>query len=121
MWTPKNVSPNGGVVSHQTSDSEICFLSKPAQQWKGGKPQRRSAEACRAGNSYEREQFQPGPKRMYLKLFTELYLLPNCPVYAEECLFRSVLVTLIFSSAHTLRRFGGGEEEATEYHGERKK
>ncbi|XP_070712607.1 UPF0193 protein EVG1 [Pempheris klunzingeri] len=37
--------------------------SKPVQKHLSGKPQRRSAESCRSGNSYVREKFHPGPTR----------------------------------------------------------
>ncbi|XP_041822667.1 UPF0193 protein EVG1 [Chelmon rostratus] len=38
-------------------------ISKPVQKRLLGKPQRRSAESCRSGNSYIREKFCPGPTR----------------------------------------------------------
>ncbi|XP_070773570.1 UPF0193 protein EVG1 [Enoplosus armatus] len=37
--------------------------SKSVQKRLPGKPQRRSAESCRSGNSYVREKFHPGPTR----------------------------------------------------------
>lgn len=36
------------------------------------KPQRRSAEACRSGNTYVREQYHPGPSSVFFKLTTLL-------------------------------------------------
>ncbi|KAM8878398.1 UPF0193 protein EVG1 isoform 3-T3 [Spinachia spinachia] len=37
------------------------------------KPQRRSAEACRLGNSYVREKYHPGPTSVFIELNTETW------------------------------------------------
>ncbi|XP_013856576.1 UPF0193 protein EVG1 [Austrofundulus limnaeus] len=51
-------------TSPQTSDpSASSSWSKPARVSLPAKTQRRSAESCRSGNSYEREMFRPGPTR----------------------------------------------------------
>ncbi|XP_054896806.1 UPF0193 protein EVG1 [Poeciliopsis prolifica] len=46
-----------------TSASEKATASKPAYQSKPRRNVKRNAEACRAGKSYEREMFHPGPYR----------------------------------------------------------
>lgn len=42
--------------------------SKPVQKCPAWRPQRRTADSCRSGNSYIREQFCPGPTSMSFKL-----------------------------------------------------
>ncbi|MED6248346.1 hypothetical protein ATANTOWER_031892 [Ataeniobius toweri] len=51
---------HGAVLPQTTNPGPSSPLSKSAQP---GKSKRRSAESCRAGNSYERETFHPGPIR----------------------------------------------------------
>ncbi|KAM9857690.1 UPF0193 protein EVG1 [Aulostomus maculatus] len=54
--------PSLSLMAGPTSlASDIQF--KPSTGVVSGRPQRRSADACRAGNSYVRERFQPSPKR----------------------------------------------------------
>uniref|UniRef100_A0A3Q3Q2U9 Uncharacterized protein n=1 Tax=Monopterus albus TaxID=43700 RepID=A0A3Q3Q2U9_MONAL len=53
------------LISDSTSSLSPCQpkKSKSVQNLLPGKPQRRTAESCRSGNSYAREQFRPGPTR----------------------------------------------------------
>ncbi|XP_029926546.1 UPF0193 protein EVG1 [Myripristis murdjan] len=56
---PLACNPTSSVLSPQARTKTI----KPGPTRLPGKPQRRSAESCRSGNSYARERFRPGPTR----------------------------------------------------------
>ncbi|KAM4584583.1 UPF0193 protein EVG1 isoform 1-T4 [Odontesthes bonariensis] len=59
-----NRCPKNGAALPQTSDPEGSSPSKKfVQKHPPGRCQRRSAESCWSGNSYEREKFCPGPTR----------------------------------------------------------
>ncbi|XP_072240528.1 UPF0193 protein EVG1 [Leuresthes tenuis] len=59
-----NRCPKNGAALPQTSDPTVMSSStKFVQKHPTGRCQRRSAESCRSGNSYEREKFRPGPTR----------------------------------------------------------
>lgn len=55
-------------ASAATSTNQRPKIHKVAPKRLPEKPQRRSEESCRSGNSYVREKFQPGPRRMFAKL-----------------------------------------------------
>ncbi|KAK9539691.1 hypothetical protein VZT92_002193 [Zoarces viviparus] len=52
-----------GAASPLTSDPTSSANSKTTKSVQDRQPQRRTAEACRSGNSYVREQFHAGPSR----------------------------------------------------------
>ncbi|MEQ2240000.1 hypothetical protein ILYODFUR_010443 [Ilyodon furcidens] len=56
----KQINRSAKFLPQTSNPGPSSPLSKSAQP---GKSQRRSAESCRAGNSYERETFHPGPIR----------------------------------------------------------
>lgn len=67
------VSPTDGAALPLTFDSTPSAsprqpqVNKPVQKRLSDKPQKRTAECCRSGNSYIREQFCPGPTSMLVK------------------------------------------------------
>lgn len=54
--------------SAATSSNQRAKIHKVGPKKLPEKPQRRSEESCRSGNSYVREKFQPGPRSMFAKL-----------------------------------------------------
>lgn len=58
---------------------------KSVQRHLTGKPQRRSAESCRSGNSYTRERFHPGPTRT------------SCFFVLTEAFVIIIIATVVFS------------------------
>ncbi|KAI3352824.1 hypothetical protein L3Q82_019400, partial [Scortum barcoo] len=58
------------LISEPSSSASPCQpkTSRSVQKRQSSRPQRRSAESCRSGNSYVREKFQPGPIKSFSPL-----------------------------------------------------
>ncbi|XP_069021953.1 UPF0193 protein EVG1 isoform X2 [Embiotoca jacksoni] len=59
----KQVNKSPRTLCPTSSPTQSASSSKPVQKHRPVFSQRRSAEQCRSGNSYEREKFSPGPTR----------------------------------------------------------
>lgn len=95
--------------------------TKSVQKRLPSKPQRRSAESCRSGDSYVREKFRPGPISMFLKL-TPLLIQHLCVLTGLYCkqyiaLYYRMSFVCLFVLFHFPRRLREREEKASEYIG----
>ncbi|XP_069561043.1 UPF0193 protein EVG1 isoform X2 [Brachyistius frenatus] len=59
----KQVNKSPRTLCPTFDPTQSASSSKPVQKHRPVFSQRRSAEQCRSGNSYEREKFSPGPTR----------------------------------------------------------
>ena len=85
-----SLSPTDGSASPVTFDStSSASPHQPERNRKrlSDKPQRRTAESCRSGNSYVREKFCPGPTSMIIQLLAR-----PCNITPEESLTPFVFI-----------------------------
>ncbi|XP_024115750.1 UPF0193 protein EVG1 [Oryzias melastigma] len=63
LQNKNNRFSNGRAVPQKSGPKTSFPPAKPAENHQTFRPQRRTAEGCRSGDSYMREKFHPGPTR----------------------------------------------------------